>query len=110
MLLSDLRLQIGGWSWNVDLADARCRRALRDVEGEQSDRVPLGCGFDGPPDRVPARKARGERRAVAKRAVVAFEGGEHDAALVRLVAVVEQVTRHGSSLLLRQARDIGEAP
>src|SRR5918995_3358075 len=58
MLLSDLRLQMGGWSWNVDLADARCRRAFRDVEGEQRDRVPLGCGFDGPPDRVPAKEAR----------------------------------------------------
>ena len=35
---------------------------------------------------------------MAKRALVALERGEHDAALVRLVAVVEQVTGHGSSL------------
>jgi hypothetical protein len=47
---------------------------------------------------------------VAKRAVVALEGGEHDAALMRLVAVVEQVTGHGSSLLLCRPGDIGEAP
>ena len=41
---------------------------------------------------------------------MALEGGEHNAALVRLVAVVEQVTGHTLSLLLRRPGDIGEAP
>jgi len=43
---------------------------------------------------VPARAAGGERRAVAKRASVPFEGREDDAALVRLVMVMEQVLGH----------------
>jgi hypothetical protein len=41
---------------------------------------------------------------------VPFERGEHDAAFVCLMAMVEQVTGHGLSLLPRRRRDIGAAP
>jgi hypothetical protein len=41
---------------------------------------------------------------------VAFEGREHDAAFVRVVAVVEQVTRHAASLPARGGADIGAPP
>jgi hypothetical protein len=47
---------------------------------------------------------------VAKRALVAFEGGEHDAALVRLVTVMKQVAGHAASLPPRPLRDIGRHP
>jgi hypothetical protein len=38
---------------------------------------------------------------------VSLERGEDDAALVRLVAVLEQVAGHESSVLLRACADIG---
>jgi hypothetical protein len=41
---------------------------------------------------------------------VAFEGGVHDAALLRLVAVVEQVSGHGPSIVPLGRADIGAAP
>ena len=93
-----------------DLAHARGGRALGDVERQQRERVLLARGLDGPPDRVPAGAARGERRPVAKRASVPFEGGEDDAALVRLVVVVEQVVGHADDPAAPRPRDIGEPP
>src|SRR5689334_3507329 len=86
-------------SRDLDLADARDGGAGGDVVREQPERAGLGLGFDRPPDRVAAGAAGRERGLMAKRAVVALERGEDDAALLRLVTVVEQVTRHGSSLL-----------
>jgi hypothetical protein len=41
---------------------------------------------------------------------VSPEGGEHDAALARLVAMLEQVTRHRSSLNGDGRPDIGATP
>jgi hypothetical protein len=41
---------------------------------------------------------------------VALERREHDAALVRLVAVVEQVAGHGSSVPPPVCTDIGRTP
>jgi hypothetical protein len=41
---------------------------------------------------------------------VPLERGEHDSALTRLVAVLEQVTGHGLSLPPKSWRDIGAAP
>src|SRR5918995_6646472 len=103
----------GARSRDLDLADGGCDGALGDVEGQKPERVLGGCGIDGPPDRVdrvPVGCARGERELTAKRAVVALEGGEHDAAFVRLMAVGGQGTGHGASLLLCRRRDIGAAP
>jgi len=41
---------------------------------------------------------------------MALERGEHDAALLWLVAVVEEIAGHGASLTRRGDADIGEAP
>src|SRR4051794_39801237 len=60
-------------SWDLHLADAAYGRSLGDVGRQQLQRVLLACGFDGPPDRVAARMARGDRRLVAEGAVVALE-------------------------------------
>ena len=60
-----------------------------DVAGQQRERVLVGCRFDRPPDCVPAGATRGKRWLVTQRALVSFERGEDDAAVVRLVAVVE---------------------
>ena len=86
-------LQLLG-SWNLDAAHAGRGRALRDVEREQRERLPLAVRLDPPPDRVVSERARRERHPVAQRAVMPLEGGEYDAALVWLVArVVEQHER-----------------
>ena len=55
-------------------------------------------------------EARGQRRAMAERALVALEGGERDAALVRLVAVMDQEARHATRLTAGRRPDIGRAP
>ena len=65
---------------------------------------------DRPPDPVVSVDARGERRAMAQRARVALEGGECDAALVRLVAVMDEVAGHASRLAPIPHPDIGRAP
>jgi hypothetical protein len=80
---------------DLDLVHARDIGSLRDVRRKQAERVLFGLGFYRPPDRVPARPARRERGLVAKWALMAFEGGEDDAALPRLVMVLEQKLRHG---------------
>jgi hypothetical protein len=41
---------------------------------------------------------------------VTLEGGEHDAAFLWLVAMVEEIAGHGASLTRRGRADIGEAP
>jgi hypothetical protein len=41
---------------------------------------------------------------------VALEGGKDDAALARLVVMLEYITRHGSSLPLSGNADIGGPP
>src|SRR4051812_49913086 len=85
-----------GSSRDRDLAHASDRRALRDEERQEPQRVLFACGLDPPPDRVAAGRAGGQRRAVAERALVALEGGERDAALVRLVAGVADGRRRAS--------------
>src|SRR5512134_2714410 len=97
-------------SWDLDLADGCRCRALGHVGRQQPQSVFFALGLDGPPDRVAAGAARGERFLVAKWTLVALERGEHDAALARLVAVLEQVTRHGSSLPPSGRADIGATP
>src|SRR3954451_16919160 len=81
---------------DLHLANRDGRGALGDVEGQQRERVGLARGLHRPPDRVAARTAGRERALVAKRAREATESGESDAALVRLVVVVEQVAGHVS--------------
>jgi hypothetical protein len=63
-------------SWDLDLADPARFRSIGHVEGQERERRLFGCGFDGPPDCMAAQDARGERRLVAERAVVASEGCE----------------------------------
>jgi len=101
---------LGTRSWDLDLAHARCSGALGDVAGQQPERVLFGCRFDRPPDRVPAEAARRQGCPVAKWTSVSLEGGEDDAALIRLVAMVEQVAGHEPSLLPRRRCDIGAPP
>src|SRR5215470_18530805 len=97
-------------SWDLDLADAGDGGALGHVVRQQPERICFAVGVDRPPDRVPAGAARGQGRAVAKRALVPFERDEHHAALVRLVAVVEQVAGHEPNLPSRGWADIGGSP
>src|SRR5437762_14245891 len=85
-------------SWDLNLADGRDGGALGDVERQQLECAFLAVGVDCPPDLVAAGAARCQGRPVAKRALVAFEGGEHHAAVVGGVTVVKQVTRHAPSL------------
>jgi len=59
---------------------------------------------------VPAEAARRQGCPVAKWTSVSLEGGEDDAALIRLVAMVEQVAGHEPSLLPRRRCDIGAPP
>src|SRR5438094_1681527 len=97
-------------SGDLHLGDPGRGGARGHEERQQRERVLRRRGIDRPPDRVAARSARGERAAVAQRAVVAAERGERDTALVRLVAVVDQVARHAMSLAARPRPDIGRAP
>src|SRR3954451_19130628 len=99
-----------GRSWDHDLAHASDRRALRDEERQEPQRVLLAGGLDRPPDRVAAGRAGGQRRAVAERALVALEGGERDAALVRLVAVLDEEAGHAARLTRRRHPYIGRPP
>ena len=84
---------------------------LLDLDPHRSGvpRVLLAGGFDVPPDRVPARATRGERRLVTERALVPLERREHDPALLRLVAMLEEEERHRSSVSPRACGDIGRA-
>jgi len=59
---------------------------------------------------VPAGAAGREGRPVAERALVPPERGKDDAAFIRLVAVMKQVTGHGPSVALPGRADIGRAP
>src|SRR3954447_20800788 len=99
-----------GSSRDHDLADASERRALRDEERQQLQRVLLAGGLDRPPDRVAAGRAGGQRGAVAERALMALESGERDAALVRLVAVLDDEAGHMARLTPRRHPDIGRPP
>jgi hypothetical protein len=74
------------------------------------ERVVLAGGLHPPPDRVPALTSRRERRAAAQRALVRAEGGEHDAEVVRLVAVVDEEARDGRASRWRALRDIARPP
>src|SRR4051812_9070418 len=93
-----------------DLAHRRDRWALRDEERQQPPRVPPARGLDRPPDRVAAGRAGGQRRAMAEVTLVALEGGECDAALVRLVAVLDDEAGHAARLTPRPHPYIGRAP
>ena len=86
------------------------RRSLGHIEREESKCITLRLGFHRPPDRMTAGTARGERALTTKRALMALEGGEHDAALARLVTVVEQVAGHASNLPTELPDDIGATP
>jgi hypothetical protein len=112
-----LSSRIAGWpitgsraSWDLDVAHPSCGCAFGDEEGQQRKCVLFGGCVDRPPDGVPTGTARGERRPVAKRASVTLERGEHDAALVWLVTMLQQVARHEPSLSLLGPGDIGAAP
>src|SRR5689334_19353450 len=85
-------------SGDVDVVDSRRGGALGHEEREQPERFGFARGFDRPPDRVPTEGARGHRRVMTQRALVPPEGGEHDAALARLVVVVDQEAGHGSQI------------
>src|SRR4051794_14111679 len=93
-----------------EFSHASDRRALGDEERELPQRVLLARGLDRPPDRVATGEARGQRRAVAERAFVTLEGRERDAALVRLVAVMDQEARQAMSIPASPDPDIGATP
>src|SRR3954447_4891689 len=97
-------------SRDLDLADPRRRGALGDEERQQRHRVGRRRRIDGPPDRVPSVVAAADRALVAEWAGVARERRERDAALARLVAVMEQVARHPPTVAGRARHDIGAAP
>src|SRR3954451_18325718 len=97
-------------SGDDDFGHACDRRALGDEERELPQRVLLAGGLNRPPDRVAAGEARGQRRAVTERAFVTLEGRERDAALVRLVAVMDQEARHATSIPAIPDPDIGARP
>jgi 6,7-dimethyl-8-ribityllumazine synthase len=59
---------------------------------------------------VAAKAARGEVRAMAKRARMAVECSEHCAAFVSLVVVLDGETRHAERVASRRQRDIRSAP
>src|SRR4030095_14715874 len=86
-------------SRDLDLADGGDGGALGDVERQKLECAVLAVGVHRPPDLVATGAARRQGRPVAKRALVACEGGEHHAAVVGGVTVVKQVTRHAPSLL-----------
>ena len=100
----------GCWLWDVDLAHAGGSGALSDVGRQQPERVLLTRGVDRPPDRMAAGVAGGDRRSMTQRALVPLERREHDAALVRLVAMLQEVMEHPSRLLPRRCTDIGRTP
>src|SRR5262249_28295531 len=97
-------------SWDLNLTDAADGGALGHVVRQQPERVLFAGGLHRPPDRVAAGAARGQGRLVAKRAVVSFERGEYHAALLRLVAVVEQVAGHEPTVPPCRRADIGGSP
>src|SRR4051794_14539206 len=99
-----------GGSRDDDLGDPSGGRALRDEERKLSQRVLLAVGLDRPPDRVATDRAGGQRRAMAEGTLVALEGGECDAALVRLVAVLDDEAGHAARLTPRPRPYIGRPP
>jgi hypothetical protein len=54
--------------------------------------------------------ARADRRLMAERALVAFERGKRDAALLRLMPVLQQVMKQAVSIAPRRSADIRAAP
>ena len=98
------------YSWDLDLADARDGVALGHVERQQPERVLFAHGVDRPPDLVSTKAARGQRRPMAKGALVSFERGEHDTAVVLGVMVVEEVSGHRTSLSRAGCGHIGASP
>ena len=97
-------------SWDLDLAHAGDGCALSDEEGQELECVRFCCGIHGPPDVVSARAAGGERPSVAEWTLFAFEGGECEAALVRMVAVVKEVAGHEPILRLGGHDNIRQPP
>ena len=66
--LMDQTFPLHQGSWNLDLSDLDCRRAVSDVEGQELER-PLGArGVDEPPDHVAAEEARCDRCCMTQRA------------------------------------------
>src|SRR6266498_2217385 len=96
--LAESRANDSGLSRDIHLADAGHRRSLSYVGRQQLKRLLLVFGFDGPPNCVPARAARGDCGLVTERALVALEGCERDAALSCLVAMLEEVAGHALSV------------
>src|SRR3712207_1022325 len=90
-------------SWDPHLRDPGDRGAGGHEVRDESERLVLVRGFDAPPDDMAARLARRERGAVAQAAVEAVEGGEDHAALVRLVAVLDEEARHAQHAATRGA-------
>ena len=87
-------------------------RLLRElmVRGEQRECGGLAVRLDLPPDGVSAGAAGGEGRAVAERASMPLERGEHDAALLWFVTVLKEVAGHDASLPPFLRADIGGPP
>src|SRR5688572_10580539 len=98
------------YSRDLDRTDSGDGGALCDEEREEAARLFLVTRVDGPPDRVVAVAAGGECRPPAQRRVLPAERGEHDAALARFVAVVDQESGHSSRLPCLADRDIGATP
>ena len=99
-----------GRSRDPKLANAGGRSALGDEMRQQRERLGFGCRFDRPPELMPSRTARADRRLMAERALVASERGERDPALLRIVPVLQQVMKQAASIARERAADIGAAP
>ena len=104
-----------GWKWgtrsrDANLGDERGRCSLGHVERKQREGGRLAGGFHDPPDRMPTGVARRESALVAKRALEAAEPGEHNAAFIWFVLVVEEVAGHESRLPRCPSLHIRRAP
>src|SRR3954451_6077070 len=97
-------------SRDLDLADARRGRACGDVQRQELECFVRGERLHRPPDRVTSGVAGGQRRSAAERALVSLERGVDDAALVGLVEVLQEETRHAASLPQPRPRHHGDAP
>ena len=94
----------------ISTRDPGCSGALGDEERQEPERLGLAAGL------APTTRSRGRRRRTrraspaAQRALVALEGGERDAALMRLVSVVDEEARHAMRVLSNARPDIRGAP
>ena len=77
---------------------------------QERERLGFGCRFDRPPEFMPSGTARADRRLMTERALVAFERGKRDAALLRRMLVLQQVMKQAASIARRRSADIRAAP